>query len=292
MLGINYFKAEPTEFVRFSSGGKVKKEGKGVGGFFLPYRASIELVPLAMVDHPFVFKEICRDNQEVTLNGGFLYRITDTGLVIATYDFSIDPETKNYLSETARKLPQNILELVQSRTRKEVQKTQLKELLIKSEELSDTVMREVTSANRLNDIGVKLDRIYFSSIRPKPEIAQALETEYREKLLEEADKATYSRRAGAVKKERAIQEQEMATKLAMAKKEEELVALNGANRLKEADYNAQATAKELGPYEKMDPAKLTARALLKFGENAGNLGSLTITSDLLAAMRDSLGGVR
>ena len=56
MLGIQYFKAEPTEFARMRIGGKVNKEGEGISGFYMPFRTTIEMVSLTTNDQPFALQ--------------------------------------------------------------------------------------------------------------------------------------------------------------------------------------------------------------------------------------------
>ena len=74
MIGIGYFRAEPTEYARISAKGKVAKQGKGVSGFYLSQRDSIELVRTTTIDQPVSFPEVTADKQQVTLQGGFLYQ--------------------------------------------------------------------------------------------------------------------------------------------------------------------------------------------------------------------------
>jgi len=130
MLGIKYFKAEPTEFARMKVGGSVKKEGEGISGFYMPFRTTIEMVSVAANDQPFVFQEVSRDNQEVNLQGGFIYRVSDPKAAIGIYNFSVDPRTKHYQTDDSSRLPEHVLQLVRGEARKVVQATPLEELLI------------------------------------------------------------------------------------------------------------------------------------------------------------------
>ena len=52
----------------------------------------------------------------------------------------------------------------------------------------------------------------------------------------------------------------------------------------EAKYKAAGAQLEIGLYEKVDPRKVLALALTDLGQNAGRIGSLTITSEILAAL--------
>jgi hypothetical protein len=288
MLGIKFFKAEPTEFARMRVGDKVSKEGVGISGFYLPFRTTIEMVPVTTGDQPFVFQEVSEDDQEVNLQGGFIYRVSDPKATIGRYNFSIDPRTKKYQSEDSRKLPEHILQIVRGEARKIVQKTKLENLLVMGDELAKNVGDVLGENGIASDMGVDFQTLYFESIRPKPEIAKALEANYRESLLQRADEAIYARRAQAVEKERVIQENEMKTQIEMEEKRKQLVELEGANTIQEAEYKAQATKKELEAYENVGPEMVRAQALLRLGENASRIENLTITPDLLSGIMDKV----
>jgi hypothetical protein len=288
MLGIQYFKAEPTEFARLRVGGSVKKEGEGISGFFMPFRTTIEMVSVASSDQPFAFQETTKDNQEVTFQGGFIYRVSDPKAAIEKYNFSVDPITKQYLTEDGRKLPEHVLQLVRSEARKVIQTTPLEQLLLMSESLSDKVTESLASRDIVTQMGIDFKALYFESIKPKPEISKALEANYREGLLQRADEAIYARRAQAVEKERAIQKNEMETKIEIEQRKKQLVELEGANILQAADYKAQAVKKELAAYDGTKPDMLAAQALLKLGENAAKIGNLTITPDILAGIMNGI----
>lgn len=289
MLGIQYFKAEPTEFARMRVGGKVKKEGEGISGYFIPFRTTIEVVSVASDDQPFAFQEFSKDNQEVNLQGGFIYRIIDPKFVIGKYNFSIDPRTKQYQTDDNRKLPEHVLKSVRSEARKIIQVTPLEQLLVMGEDLTHRITESLAGRDIVTQVGIDFETLYFETIRPKPEIAKALEANYRESLLQRADEAIYTRRAQAVEKERIIQENEMKTKIEIEQKRRQLVELEGANTLQVADYKAQATKKELTAYEGVGADMIAAQALLRLGENAAKIGNLTITPDILAGI---MNGVR
>jgi len=286
MPGIRYFKAEPTEYVRFSAGGTTKKEGRGASGFFLPFRTNIEMVNIAAFDQPFSFPEVTSDKQEVNLQGGFVYSVTDPGIVLAKYNFSIDPKTKTYVADGPEQLSQQLVETVRTGARKIVQSTKLEQLLVMSDQLSEQIGGTL-QGEQTQSIGVTVDMLYFSAIIPKPEIARALEAEYREILLERADKAEYVRRAQNVEQERAIQQNEMKTKIEMATKRAELVKLEGENKLKEADYSAQAKQKEMAVYEGLSADVLVAHGFFELGKNAARIDNLTITPELMAGIMNA-----
>ncbi|MBK5113945.1 MAG: hypothetical protein KGD59_11090 [Candidatus Heimdallarchaeota archaeon] len=67
-------------------------------------------------------------------------------------------------------------------------------------------------------------------------------------------------------------------------KRKELIALEGANIIKEAEFHAQAKETELAAYKKIAPNVLLALALKELGENADKIDTLTITPDILASI--------
>src|SRR5689334_1218673 len=110
-MGFTYFKANPTEYARIRGGGKIRREGEGIAGFYLPFHTTIEMLSMATHDQPFAFQEYSSDNQELTIQGGFIYRIAKPTQTLARYDFSIDPRTKRYLTDDRKKLADHILQL-------------------------------------------------------------------------------------------------------------------------------------------------------------------------------------
>src|SRR5947199_274585 len=139
----------------------------------------------------------------------------------------------------------------------------------------------------------------FQAAKPTPEVAKALEAEYRETLLRQADEAIYARRAAAVEAERTIKEKELNTQITLEEQRRQLIDLEGRNAAQEADYRGQAleqeagyrsraTELELGAYRILEPRALLALAMKELGENAGQIGNLTITSERLAALLNAV----
>src|SRR5260370_16603848 len=69
---------------------------------------------------------------------------------------------------------------------------------------------------------------------------KALQTPTREAIQQQADEATFARRAQAVEKERAIAENEMNNKTELARQEERLIAEGGENAQRGASDEAEA----------------------------------------------------
>jgi len=95
-------------------------------------------------------------------------------------------------------------------------------------------------------------------------VAKALEAQYRETLLRQADEAIYARRAAAVEEERKIKENEQNTEITLEQQRQQLITLQGDNARQEAEYQGQAlevtaehkanaATRELAVYQASDP---------------------------------------
>lgn len=296
MLNIGYFKGQPTDYILKYSSGKVAAEGLGLSFFYMKHSTQVVAVPTNSVDASFVFNEITNNFQEVTLQGQLTYRIVNAKLASSVLNFGIDPIRRTYNSNDPEKLAGRISNIVQIETRAEIQGRTLEQTLRDSQ----AIAAEVLARLRLNSPvlqahGVELLSVYFLSARPTPEVAKALEAEYRETLLRKADEATYARRAAAVDEERKIKEKELNSEKAMEEQRKTLIILQGENARQEAEsrgqaleleaqFKARATEAELGVFKSLDPRMLLAYAMKELGQNAEKVGNLTITTEMLAGI--------
>jgi hypothetical protein len=290
-----YFKGQPTDYVIRYSGGSVSGQGTGLAFFYLPFRTQIVAVPTQSLEADFVFTELTRDYQEVTLQGQATYRIKDAALAASLLNFRIDPKTLAYASDDPEKLGRRVTNLVQVEGRAEVAKRSLEEAVREATGYAEAVASRLRAAPSLAALGVEVQSVDLLAVRPTPEVAKALEAESREALLRKADEAIYARRAAAVDEERTVKEKELASESALEDKKKGLIELQGANAIKEAELKAaarelQATAEAKAAaalrdvYKDMPPPTLLAYALHELSTSAGKVGNLTITTELLAGL--------
>jgi regulator of protease activity HflC (stomatin/prohibitin superfamily) len=292
---LRYFKGQPTDYVLRYSGGRVRGEGPGLAFYYFPYNTQIVAVPTQSLEAAFVFKELTRDYQEVTLQGQATYRIKDAKLAAGLLNFRIDPRTSAYTSDDPEKLGRRVTNLVQVEMRAEIAKRALAEAVREATDYAAAVAEKLRAAAPLAALGVEVQSVDLLAVRPTPEVGKALEAESREALLRKADMAIYARRAAAVDEERTVKEKELASDSALEEKRQGLIALQGANTLQEADFQARARERageaeakaaesQLAVYQKLDPRALLAYALHELGANAGRVGNLTITTELLSEL--------
>jgi len=300
LFNIGFFKAQPTEYVIVYSGGKVRRRGTGLAFYYLRHNTQIVVVPTSTRDADFVFNEMTGNFQAVTVQGQFTYRIYDPDQAASLLNFTYNPRRSAYLSDDLERLPQRIANIIQMETRREILQRTLEETLRDSQAIAAAALTRIREEALLQPMGVELISLYFLTAKPTPEVAKALEAPYRETMLRLADEAIYARRAAAVEEERKIKENERNTEISLEQRRQELIALQGANALQEAehkgraqeilaDFQARAAERTLAAYTAADPRLVLSLALKALGENAGQIGNLTITTELLAALLNTPG---
>ncbi|MFI5454338.1 MAG: SPFH domain-containing protein [Isosphaerales bacterium] len=300
MLNVGYFKAQPTEYIIKYVSGRIVREGQGLAFFYLKHNTQVVAVPTSSVDANLVFNEVTRNFQAVTIQGQLTYRIQSAKRAAELLNFNMDPVTHEYVSNDPDRLAQRITNVIQMETRTEIQRRSLEEVLSQFETIAASVQARIKDRSLLEPLGAELLSVTFVAAKPTPEVAKALEADYRETLLRKADMAIYARRAAAVEEERKIKENELNTEITLEEQRRRLIDLQGENALHEAQsrgkaleeearFRARAKQLELDVYSALDPRKILALAMNDLGQNAGRIGNLTITSEILAALLNDRG---
>jgi regulator of protease activity HflC (stomatin/prohibitin superfamily) len=102
--------------------------------------------------------------------------------------------------------------------------------------ISDGLAKDASVA----DMGLVIVSVRVSSVQPDAEMEKALQTPTREQIQQQADQATFARRALAVEKERAIAENELQNRIELARRQAQLVDQEGANARRVAEEAAGA----------------------------------------------------
>lgn len=236
-----HLRAEPTAHVVFFKRGKKKRSGPGLAFWFLPLGASLAEVPLEDKDLAFVVSSRSSDFQEVSVNGVVAVRTADPDLLASRIDFSIDAKTGAFRSDPLDKLAAVVIQRAQELVAAYLGRHPLAALLEGGADgLRDVVGRGLAADQGLISLGLAVVATRILSVRPSPELDKALQMPARERIQQAADEATFARRALAVDKERAIQENELANKIALARREEALIAQRGQNEKKRISDEIEA----------------------------------------------------
>ena len=222
MLYIKFIKSDPNTCLMQFKAGKLVRQGRGQSFFYFAPSSSLVAVPVGSQEVPFMFNEVTQDFQEITVQGQFIYRVTDARKLSDLMNFSLNQDGKTYTSDDPKKIPARIVNLVQVKVRSMIQQMNLRDALIASEQLVNELKDSLASSDVLEYMGISVLDISIVAIKPTPETARALETSVREGLLQEADEAVYIRRNASVEQERAIKENELNTDIAVEQKKREI----------------------------------------------------------------------
>lgn len=280
---IQFFKGEPNLYAIRYRDGKVKQAGQGINFWYLPFNANIAAVPTGNQDANFIFTEATANFQEVAIQGTLTFRLTNPQAVARRLDYTIEERKGEYVytTEDPEKLVQRVVNAVQTHTRAALNELTLEQALTAARQLEQTVLQAVAQEEELLDLGVTVINQHITAIKPTPEMQKALEAGYREGLQKRADQAIYDRRAAAIEEERNIQEREIKTEIEIENRRKELVDTQARNNLTLAEADAKAAEMKLNPYAEMPPQALVGLALKEWAGNAGQIGNLNITPDLL-----------
>ncbi|MFY4723682.1 SPFH domain-containing protein [Streptomyces sp. LaBMicrA B280] len=242
-LGRRHLRGTPTAHIRHHRSGKLVHDGPGLSFWFRSLTATLSEIPVDDRELTMTFHARTADFQDVTVQATVTYRIGDPALAAARLDFSIDPDTGVWRGTPLEQLATLLTETAQEHALDVLARTPL------SAALTDGVstVRERLAAGlaaqpRLPDTGIEVVAVRVVALRPEPEVERALRTPAREQIQQEADRATYERRAVAVERERAIAENELASRIELARREERLVEQRGTNARREAEEQAAADA--------------------------------------------------
>jgi SPFH domain / Band 7 family len=314
MFGIEYLKAAPTTYVLHFKAGKVKREGAGLSFFYYQPTSTVVAVPLASADVPFVFNDVTRDFQEVTVQGQLTYHVSEPRRLAALLDFSIDAKGK-HRADDPTKLEERLVHATQVLTQAVIGRLTLREAMAATDALVREVSVRLREVEAVRMLGIEPLSLSILSVRPTPEMARALEADAREQLSREADQSIYARRNAAVEQERIIKESELNTELAVEAKKREirerkmaadiaveeqrtaLITKQVENDKQAADSRAYALRATLEPLEKADwktlmavssgggdPKMMIALAFRELAENASKIGELNMSPDLLKSL--------
>jgi regulator of protease activity HflC (stomatin/prohibitin superfamily) len=222
MFGIKYHKASPNTYILQFRNGKPVREGVGLSFFYFAPRSSLVAVPMQTTDAPFMFQDVSRDFQEVTVQGQVSFRIADPKKLAAMMNFTLKRDGAGWQAEDPMRLPQRVINAVQVQMKSVLHHLPLEEILRSTDQITRTVGGNLLKAEGLTQLGIAIADFSVLAIKPKPETAKALEAKIREAILKDADDAIYSRRNAAIEQERSVKENELKTEVAVELKKREI----------------------------------------------------------------------
>lgn len=243
---VRHLRAERTSYVLKYRRGRVHRAGPGLALWFWPLTTSIAEVPVDDREVPFVFHARSADFQDIAVQGVINYRISDPEMIAERVDFAIDLGTGQHVKQPLDSIASMLTELAQQLAFRYLAKTGVRDILATGRDLiRREVVEGLAAEPGVAELGLRIVSVRVSSIKPSAELERALETRTREQIQQEADEATFARRALAVEKERAIAENELQNQIELATRTERLIDREGANQRRRAAEEAAAKRVEV-----------------------------------------------
>ncbi|MDP8997616.1 MAG: SPFH domain-containing protein [Pseudomonadota bacterium] len=277
---MSYYQGVPDLYTIKFTDGINTKHGRGVSFWYLESYSSIIEIPAVAITQPFIFNEATSNFQDVTLQGNVTYRITAPLVASERFDFRRKSRLRA-AGDGLEKLSILVVNLIQSHARNVVSAMELEKILTAIGTLSEQVTSTARTDGAFGGVGLTVESVHFTSARAQPEVQKALQTEYREKVQGQADRAIFARRSAAVQNERAIKEKELATEIELAEKRKQLVETEAVNTIRIAKAEAEAAQLKLSSYKGIAPSFLAGIALKDWAEKGGTVGNLTLTGDMI-----------
>lgn len=304
-------RSEASVHIQGFSKGRRTKSGRGLAFWFVPDRASIAEIPMDDRDLPFLFHNRSKDFQDVTVQGVVVWRVSSPEELAARIDFSIDLRGGAHLGQPLDQIASLMTGLAQQGAAEYVQGLDVAAILTGGvAPLQARIEAGLTGSPRLAEMGLEVVAVRVADISPSAELKQALRTPTFERLQQQADEAMFERRALAVEKERAISQNELSTQIDLARRQEELIAQEGANTTNRAQ--SEAAARKIAAdgeadtirtieqaradmekartdiYAELPPGVLLGLAAREFAGKLQTIEHLNVTPDMLATLLGDL----
>jgi regulator of protease activity HflC (stomatin/prohibitin superfamily) len=174
-------------------------------------------------------------------------------------DFALDLGTGATLKQPLDKLAGLLTELAQQFAMGYLAQTDLRQALAEGvAEIRERIWQGLHEDAALDAMGLEVVAVRVGAVKPVAEVEKALQIPAREVIQQEADQATFRRRAEAVEQERAVQENELQSQIELARREANLIEQRGENEMKRVTDEAEAA--RIGAEAEAERTGIGARA--------------------------------
>lgn len=240
---VRHLRAEPNQYILHFKGGRLAAKGPGLAYWFSPLAAAVAQVPVEDCETTFMLNERSSDLQELAAQCTIRYRFAAPEKAASRINFSISLTTGRWIEAPLERLAAFWSQRAQHPARSYLTRVPIVEAIRSGAEVvRSAIDKALLEDKEIQEMGLALVSVQVVRIAPTPELEKAMQTPTREELQQKADEAVFARRALAVEKERAIKENELATQVELAKRQEVLIGQQGANQLQTVANEAKAEA--------------------------------------------------
>lgn len=238
---VRHLRAEPSFHILRFRRGKLVASGRGLAFWFRPLNTSVAEIPMDDRELPFLFHGRAKDFQDTTVQGVVTFRVVDAELAAKRVDFALDLGTGATLKQPLDKLAGLLTELAQQFALGYLAQTDLRHALAEGvAEIRERIWHGFREDAALEAMGLEVVAVRVGAVQPVAEVEKALQIPVREAIQQEADQATFRRRAEAVEQERAVQENELQNQIELTRREAKLIDQKGENEKKRVTDEAEA----------------------------------------------------
>ena len=229
---VRHLRAEPNQYILHYRAGNLVRSGAGLAYWFHPLSAAVAQVPVEDIGTTFILRERSADLQEIAVQVTLIYRLIDPQQAAQRINFNISLDSGVWIKQPLQQLDSMWASWARHPARACLIVMPLVEAVRSGADQVQNVLAEALKSNpEIQNTGLSLVSVQVDQIAPTAELEKALQIPAREGIQQKADEATFQRRAMAVEKERAIKENELATEIELARRQEELVRQKGANQM-------------------------------------------------------------
>lgn len=240
----NLLRAEASRHIQYFRKGRLTRSGRGLSFWFDPNGASLTEIPMDDRELIFMIKGQSSDFQDLAVQGSVIWRVGDADRLASRVDFGIDVKKGVHLGKPEEQIRSVLTGLVSAFSDTYLKDKGVRDLLEAGLAPVQTAIEAgFDSDPTLDAMGLEVVSTRVSALSPSSELYRALQAPTFESLQQQADEATFSRRALAVDKERAIAENELQNQIELAARRKDLIAREDANARSEAE--AKAAAKQI-----------------------------------------------
>ncbi|WP_300460872.1 SPFH domain-containing protein [uncultured Nocardioides sp.] len=197
---IRHLRGSGTSHVEQIRNGRTVRAGVGASFWFRPLSAVLNEIPVDDRELPLMFHARTSDFQDVTVQATITYRVTDPAAAAGRIDFSIDPDTGLWRSTPLDQVASLLTESAQQYAIDLLATVDLNTAMAGGVgPVRISIADGLAGDARLTETGIAVVGVRVVAVRPEPEVEKALRTPTREQVQQEADRATFERRAGAAR---------------------------------------------------------------------------------------------
>lgn len=240
-----HLRSEVSRHVVQFRGGEPVRTGRGLTFWFLPWSASIAEIPVDDQELVLQITGRTQDFQVTSVQGVLTWRVADPDALARRVDCTLDLTTGQHVHTPLEQVANTLSEQAQQLACDTLAQLPLADALEHGiSQVRARVIGGLRGSEALAALGVEVVSVSIRAIRPAAEVERALQVTTREQIQQQADKATFERRAVAVERERAIAENELQSQIELARREEMLIAQQGQNARREVTERAETTRLE------------------------------------------------